>query len=174
MNAGRAERNEYILLHELHRLKYICPDKTFGKKVKPEIQEDDEQGGKKTTKGKRDKYKGGLVFEPKRGLWDKYILVMDFNSLYPSIIQEYNIDFTTVEPVEDDEVRYLTPLRLITISNLLQQNGDERIPEPPASSVGQGVLPRIIAGLVGRRRAVKSLMKDRSTTHAQLLQVSTF
>lgn len=56
----------------------------------------------------------------------------------------------------------------------LQQNGDERIPEPPASSVGQGVLPRIIAGLVGRRRAVKSLMKDRSTTHAQLLQVSTF
>ena len=66
--------------------------------------EDGEESSKKT-KGKRDKYKGGLVFEPKRGLWDKFILVMDFNSLYPSIIQEYNIDFTTVEPVED-EVRY--------------------------------------------------------------------
>lgn len=76
MNGGRAERNEYILLHEFHRLKYICPDKIFGKKsvaVKPEPQDDDQEGKETTTKAKRDKYKGGLVFEPKRGLWDKYI-----------------------------------------------------------------------------------------------------
>ncbi|KAG8930695.1 DNA-directed DNA polymerase alpha catalytic subunit pol1 [Tulasnella sp. 418] len=104
LNGGRAERNEYILLHEFHRLKYICPDKTYGKKAstaaaRAEAQEGEANDGAAvgtTTKGKKDKYKGGLVFEPKRGLWDKYILVMDFNSLYPSIIQEYNIDFTTV------------------------------------------------------------------------------
>ena len=105
LNGGRAERNEYILLHEFHRLKYICPDKLYGKKaataIKAEKEEHEDGEGAKTTKGKKDKYKGGLVFDPKRGLWDKYILVMDFNSLYPSIIQEYNIDFTTVEAVED-------------------------------------------------------------------------
>lgn len=43
------------------------------------------------------KFTGGLVFEPTKGLWDRYILVMDFNSLYPSIIQEYDIDFSTID-----------------------------------------------------------------------------
>ncbi|KAH9893227.1 hypothetical protein C8Q73DRAFT_836492 [Cubamyces lactineus] len=154
LNGGRAERNEYILLHEFHRLKYICPDKLYGKKAATAVKaekEDEDGEGAKTTKGKKDKYKGGLVFEPKRGLWDKFILVMDFNSLYPSIIQEYNIDFTTVEPVEDEE-------------------GEEKIPEPPSSEVPQGVLPRLIATLVSRRRQVKSLMKDKKATPAQLLQ----
>lgn len=103
LNGGRAERNEYILLHEFHRLKYICPDKTWGKKSAVAVKAEAEGDVAGTThKSKRDKYKGGLVFEPKRGLWDKYILVMDFNSLYPSIIQEYNIDFTTIERVENE------------------------------------------------------------------------
>ncbi|KAJ3546934.1 hypothetical protein NM688_g5461 [Phlebia brevispora] len=155
LNGGRAERNEYILLHEFHRLKYIVPDKQWGKRAEAAVKEhdDDNEGtGGKKTKGRKDKYKGGLVFEPKRGLWDKYILVMDFNSLYPSIIQEYNIDFTTVDRVEDDE------------------DGNERIPDPPSSEIPQGVLPRLIATLVSRRRQVKSLMKDRRATPAQLLQ----
>jgi DNA polymerase elongation subunit (family B) len=69
-----------------------------------EADNEDPESRKKTTKGKRDKYKGGLVFEPKCGLWDKFILVMDFNLLYPSIIQEYNIDFTTVDSKIEEEV----------------------------------------------------------------------
>lgn len=123
LNGGRAERNEYILLHEFHRLKYICPDKSWGKKFKPEPLPD-EADGAKGTKGKRDKYKGGLVFEPKRGLWDKFILVMDFNSLYPSIIQEYNIDFTTVSSLEEDEVS--SPSFLTILTNLASSLGRRR------------------------------------------------
>jgi len=115
LTGGRSERNEYILLHEFHRLKYVCPDKSWGRQrdsaaiAQAEAEELDPEAaavdGKKAKGKSKDKYKGGLVFEPKRGLWDRYILVMDFNSLYPSIIQEYNIDFTTVTRVENEVKR---------------------------------------------------------------------
>ncbi|KAB8339293.1 hypothetical protein FH972_022226 [Carpinus fangiana] len=146
LTGTRAERNEYILLHEFHRNKYICPDKIFGKgKVEKEEVAEGEEGA--DTK-KKDKFKGGLVFEPEKGLYDRVVLVMDFNSLYPSIIQEYNICFTTVERnnISDD---------------------DDAVPEVPEEQK-QGILPRLIATLVQRRRAVKSLMKDKTATTDQL------
>lgn len=96
LSGTRAERNEYILLHEFHRNKFICPDKILGK-GKQKFEEEVPAGEDGLDTKKKDKYKGGLVFEPEKGLYDKFILVMDFNSLYPSIIQEYNICFTTVD-----------------------------------------------------------------------------
>ena len=96
LSGTRAERNEYILLHEFSRNKYICPDKIYGK-GKPKVEEENPDGEEGVDVKKKDKFKGGLVFEPEKGLYDKFILVMDFNSLYPSIIQEYNICFTTVD-----------------------------------------------------------------------------
>jgi DNA polymerase alpha subunit A len=155
LNGGRAVRNEFILLHEFHRLKYVCPDKTFQqKKTRTVVNEDNEEVTvAKTTRGKA-QYAGGLVFEPKRGLWDTYIMVMDFNSLYPSIIQEYNIDFTTVERNQTEE-----------------EEEEGKIPDVPGGEANQGVLPRIIATLVGRRKQVKALMKDKSASAAKLQQV---
>ena len=95
LTGTRAERNEFILLHEFYRNKYICPDKQIfrGRQKAEEEHHEGEAGDAK----KKDKYKGGLVFEPEKGLYDKFVLVMDFNSLYPSIIQEFNICFTTVD-----------------------------------------------------------------------------
>ncbi|KAL8785404.1 MAG: hypothetical protein Q9195_008664 [Heterodermia aff. obscurata] len=147
LSGTRAERNEYILLHEFHRNKYICPDKIYGK-GKPKAEEVDADGEDGVDVKKKDKYKGGLVFEPEKGLYDKYILVMDFNSLYPSIIQEYNICFTTVDRFE-------------------QSGNDEKVPDIPQDQ-DQGILPKLIATLVSRRRQVKSLMKDKKATPAQL------
>ncbi|KAL8965165.1 MAG: hypothetical protein Q9183_003994, partial [Haloplaca sp. 2 TL-2023] len=147
LSGTRAERNEYILLHEFHRNKYICPDKIFGK-GKPKVEEETPEGEEGIDVKKKDKFKGGLVFEPEKGLYDKFILVMDFNSLYPSIIQEYNICFTTVDRAEQSE-------------------DDEKVPEVPTDEK-QGILPKLIATLVSRRRQVKSLMKDKKASADEL------
>ena len=106
MRGQRAERIEYLLLHRFHFAKYILPErkpfeqnKGKGRQGFAEEEEEEEPAGKVGgTSRKRAKaaYAGGLVLEPKKGLYDHFILLLDFNSLYPSIIQEYNLCFTTV------------------------------------------------------------------------------
>ena len=97
----RAERNEMLLLHRFYELNYVYPD-TFknlpGSYLRRHRQNRnmDEEGAEIGHKKKREnKYKGGKVFEPIKGLYNEYIVLLDFNSLYPSIIQEFNVCFTT-------------------------------------------------------------------------------
>lgn len=118
-----------------------------------------EEGGPPTAsaggRGKRKPaYSGGLVLEPKRGFYDRFILLLDFNSLYPSIIQEYNICFTTIDhahcPAGDDEAYAQLSL--------------------PAPSVPLGILPSEIRVLVERRKRVKQLMKSAQNSPEQQVE----
>lgn len=99
MTGSRAERIEFLLLHEFTSLGFIVPDKKLYQRKSVSAEEDDEFPEERRAVGGRKKpaYEGGLVLEPKRGLYDNYVVLLDFNSLYPSIIQEYNICFTTVK-----------------------------------------------------------------------------
>lgn len=142
MKGRRAERNEYLLLHEFHRLKYLAPEKKrFGKS--------DPVSGKA-------KYSGGLVLEPKKGLYDSFILLLDFNSLYPSIIQEYNLCFTTI----DEWYKNQSTVAPEGDDTIAATNTKDLLPSPPDKSVKQGVLPRVIKSLVERRKAVKDVLKN--------------
>ncbi|XP_022741467.1 DNA polymerase alpha catalytic subunit isoform X2 [Durio zibethinus] len=169
LQGARAQRVEYLLLHAFHAKKYIVPDKSSShtkeiKVTKKRINNSVEDGNMDEVdnndvnfedethnehgKGKKGPaYAGGLVLEPKRGLYDKYVLLLDFNSLYPSIIQEYNICFTTVERFPDG-----------------------LIPRLPSSKTA-GVLPELLKNLVQRRRMVKSWMKNASGIKVQQLDI---
>lgn len=91
-------------------------------------------GKKSAAKSNGPKYSGGLVLEPKKGLYDKIVIILDFNSLYPSIIQEYNICFTTVQRPEDGS---LPPL-----------------PNPSTAANGLAPLAAVLQALVSRRKQV--------------------
>ena len=142
----RAQRVEFLFLHEFHKRKYMVPDRLSAKE-KRRVQAAEQKNGngdKDVDDKKGPQYSGGLVLEPKKGLYDKYVLMLDFNSLYPSIIQEYDICFTTVKRGKD--MAGLAP----------------ELPPPVLGKPGgenAAVLPQVICKLVQHRRAVKELLK---------------
>ncbi|XP_044179976.1 DNA polymerase alpha catalytic subunit-like isoform X2 [Acropora millepora] len=153
---GRSERNEFLLLHAFNEKNFICPDKSFGKKQVAENFENDEDDKPKSSKKGRRKpaYAGGLVLDPKKGFYDKHILLLDFNSLYPSIIQEYNICFTTIS-------RASIPAN---------RTGEDEVVELPDPDLEPGILPTEIRKLVERRKQVKGMMKNHNRDSDQYLQ----
>jgi DNA polymerase alpha subunit A len=122
----------------VHEAKSERADAVEGEELGGDGDDDEWDGGAAVGSGKgrrKPQYLGGLVLEPKRGLYDKFVLLLDFNSLYPSIIQEFNICFTTVTYPGPD-----TPYML---------------PMPQ----DQGKLPQVLAELVAKRKEVKKLME---------------
>ncbi|XP_024096503.1 DNA polymerase alpha catalytic subunit isoform X3 [Pongo pygmaeus] len=159
---GRSERNEFLLLHAFYENNYIVPDKQIFRKPQQKLGDEDEEIDGDTSKYKKGRkkaaYAGGLVLDPKVGFYDKFILLLDFNSLYPSIIQEFNICFTTVQRVSSEAQK------------VTEDGEQEQIPELPDPSLEMGILPREIRKLVERRKQVKQLMKQQDLNPDLILQ----
>ena len=141
LRGGKAERNENLLMHEFFRARHDC-DGTPTKFLLPDKKGYDNKPGEAKGRRVRKKaaYAGGLVLEPKKGFYDDMILLLDFNSLYPSIIREYNICFTTITTPD------------------LGEDGEEQLPDVP-SDTPKGILPRVIKTLIESRGAVKTELK---------------
>ncbi len=185
LQGQRAERNTFLLLHEFHRLKYVTPEKAWNNNSGGAG--GGSGGGGGSSRRKKAAYAGGLVLEPKKGLYDDYVLLLDFNSLYPSIIQEYNLCFTTIDwaPLlnekgggDEEGVKNVSrgggggdgSGRVVDEDGMGGGLEDEDVDEGavcesihianvPDEGIPTGVLPLVIRSLVARRRQVKDMLK---------------
>lgn len=93
------------MLHAFHAKRYIVPDK-FPKIITSNENDLDDTNFIKATevyhaKTKRGPcYSGGVVLKPKKGFYDKYIVLLNFNNLYTSVIRVSSVYFVLFIPLK--------------------------------------------------------------------------
>ena len=90
-------------------------------------------------------FDGGVVFEPERGFYFSPTAVLDFNSLYPSMVIRYNICYSTI--LKTDDTQYQGEI-------LVSPTGDRFVKGKI------GVLPNILKNLLEERKKVKEELKN--------------
>ncbi|MBI4019192.1 MAG: hypothetical protein HY364_02965 [Candidatus Aenigmarchaeota archaeon] len=131
---GQTLRIDNMLLYEFRKRGYVLPAKPDANLM-----------NKRTNEREKAGLKGATVLEPKKGLHaEGCILVMDFKSLYPSIMRTFNTSPDSL--LVDDSVGefYTSP------------TGAKFVP----ASVHEGVFPYIVGKLLDSRSEVKGQMKD--------------
>ncbi|MFP4045828.1 MAG: family B DNA polymerase [Candidatus Aenigmatarchaeota archaeon] len=132
---GQTQRISNRLLKEFNKEGFVFPSKP-----------DEEEMKRRNEKRKKEALKGGLVLEPEKGLHtDSCITVLDFKSLYPSIMSTYNICPTTLlldDPEEydlEEDDYHVTP------------SGDKFVKRDKR----KGVLARVVEELIDSRTEIK-------------------
>ncbi|MFH1630639.1 MAG: DNA polymerase domain-containing protein [Candidatus Aenigmatarchaeota archaeon] len=134
---GQTVRIENTCLHEFKKRSIMFP-------VKPDDRELIER--------EKDKIKGATVLEPEKGL-HKNVIVLDFQSLYPSIIIKYNISPDTLIKNTNATKIHQSP----TGATFLDQ------------SIHEGAFPSILKNLLITRQDAKKKMKTATGDEKRLL-----
>jgi len=131
LNSGETIRIENFLLREFNKQNYVYPCKPSQQEIM------------KRDKEKKQELKGGFVLEPEKGVHSS-VLVLDFKSMYPSIIRSYNICPTTL--ITGD----------MKVENIIEAPGGAKFAPVEAR---MGIIPGILKQLMEQRQAVKKRLK---------------
>lgn len=118
-----------------------------------------------------------LVMEPESGFYVDPVVVLDFQSLYPSMIIAYNLCFCTclgnIIPSKANTLGVssyspdLDVLRELNLETLVTPNGVMFVP----SKVRRGILPRLLEEILSTRIMVKKAMKKLAPSQKVLYRI---
>jgi len=118
-----------LYLRQAKKKGYVCPNSQYNQRT--------------------ERIKGAYVMEPKPGIYD-YVAVLDFKSLYPSIIRTYNID----------PISHAKGGTIVAPNNARFENSE-------------GILPKIIE-ILGKERDKAKSEKDTTKSHAIKIIMNSF
>lgn len=116
---------------------------------------------------KREPYTGAVVLQPKAGFYTVPIVVLDFVSLYPSIMQAHNLCYTTFFWLKDAQRLGLRYPEDYTIPPGAE--GSHGFVKP---HIRLGLLPAILESILTRRRLAKTDMGNaKKAGNTQLAEI---
>lgn len=138
LDGGQTSMVEQVMLKEYGRHQRVMPIKPDGEAYE---ERDNEDEG----------LKGGAVLDPVRGLHEN-VIILDYKSLYPTIMMAHNLCYTTLIGGMND----LKPLGLTEEDVEVTPTGGIFV----KNTVIKGIVPSILEDLLNRRMQTKKLMKQ--------------
>lgn len=141
---GQTRRIETMLLHEFRSRGFVMPHTPGRRDLQSSAKERGEQG-----------LKGATVLEPQKGLHaDGCVLVLDFKSLYPSIMRTYNISPDTAVKEQNEGIpRHQSPSGAYFVDETFYK----------------GIFPDMVTRLLEARSNAKKLMKEKTGEERRIL-----
>ena len=140
VNGGQSGMVENLLMRRFRERGRVVPPK-------PDTDVSDERGVE------NEGLKGGAVLEPEKGLVED-VVILDYKSLYPTIMMAHNLCYTTV-------------LQSIAANDNAAKIGEGIITAPSGGrfvspQVSPGIMPAVLRELLDERTKTKKLMKKAS------------
>ncbi len=156
IDSGQSQMIEMLLLRAFSLEKRVMPPR-------PQTEgnwnaDDDENNDGMETESKSEdddteELKGGEVLPPKKGLLEN-IVILDYKSLYPTIMMAHNLCYTTQIMDNDPASAGIDQKDIITTPS------GARFVSP---SIKKGIVPQILENLLSKRDEAKKAMKAAST-----------
>jgi len=148
---GQTKRVETMFMHEFTKRDFVMPCAPSGAELNKRNNEREKKG-----------LKGATVLEPEKGLHTEgCILVLDFKSLYPSLMRTYNISPDTL--ILDKSEKNIAELKGI------KSPVGSYFVDP---SIAEGIIPYQVKKLIEKRTETKKLMKKADAEEKKALNIT--